>query len=144
MRLSSAFRASVIALAVLAAATVSAYADSGTIYFKVVKAGFIIGGSGGTGTLTFHGHSYPLSIGGLSAGLVFGAAETTFSGTVSHIHAAGDVAGVYAAAGAGAAAGSGKGMIVLTNPQGAVLELSGRQRGLMVNLDLSGMAISLR
>jgi hypothetical protein len=54
MRLSSAFRASVIALAVLAAATVSAYADSGTIYFKVVKAGFIIGGSGGTGTLTFH------------------------------------------------------------------------------------------
>ena len=27
----------------------------------------------GTGTLTFHGRTYPLSIGGLSAGLVFGA-----------------------------------------------------------------------
>jgi hypothetical protein len=84
------------------------------------------------------------AIGGISAGLVFGAAETTFSGTVSHIRAAGDVAGVYAAAGAGAAAGRGTGVIVLTNPKGAVLELSGRQRGLMVNVDLSGMAISLK
>jgi lipid-binding SYLF domain-containing protein len=111
MRFSSAFRASVIALTALVTATVSAYADSGAISFKVVKAGFIIGGSGGSGTLTFQGHSYRLSIGGISAGLVFGAAETTFSGTVSHIRAAGDVAGVYAATGAGAAAGRGTGVI---------------------------------
>jgi hypothetical protein len=34
--------------------------------------------------------------------------------------------------------------IVLTNEKGAVLELSGRQTGLMVNADLSGLAISLR
>ena len=144
MRFSSTFRASVIALAALAAATVSAYAESGAINFKVVKAGWIIGASAGTGNLTFQGHSYRLSIGGLSAGLVFGAAETTFSGTVSHIHSAGDIAGVYGAAGAGAAAGRGNGMIVLTNAKGAVLQLSGRQRGLMINADLSGMAISLR
>ena len=144
MRHSSAFRTSVIALAALAAATVSAYADSGTIYFKVVKAGWIIGGSGGAGTLTFQGHTYRLSIGGISAGLVFGVAETTFSGTVSHIHTAGDVAGVYAAVGAGAAVGPGNGAIVLSNPNGAVLQLSGRERGLMLNVDLSGMGISLR
>jgi len=110
-----------------------------------VKAGFIVGASGGSGTLTFQGHTYRLSIGGISAGLVFGAAETTFSGTVSHINAAGDVAGVYAAAGAGAAGLTAAGaVIVLTNPKGAVLELSGRQRGLMINIDLSGMAISLK
>ena len=33
---------------------------------------------------------------------------------------------------------------MLTNQKGAVLEVSGRQTGLMVNLDLSGMALSLR
>jgi hypothetical protein len=33
---------------------------------------------------------------------------------------------------------------VLTNQKGAILELSGTQTGLMVNADLSGLAISLR
>jgi hypothetical protein len=31
---------------------------------------------------------------------------------------------------------------VLTNQKGAVLELSGRQFGLMANVDLSGLAIA--
>ena len=34
--------------------------------------------------------------------------------------------------------------IVLTNQKGAVLELSGRQVGLMANADLSGLAITLK
>jgi hypothetical protein len=33
---------------------------------------------------------------------------------------------------------------VLTNQKGAVLELSGEQIGLLANVDLSGLAISLR
>jgi hypothetical protein len=33
---------------------------------------------------------------------------------------------------------------VLTNPNGAVLTLSGRQAGLIVSADLNGMAISMR
>ena len=39
---------------------------------------------------------------------------------------------------------AGVGGIVLTNEKGAVLELSGRQTGLMLNADFSGLAISLR
>jgi hypothetical protein len=35
-------------------------------------------------------------------------------------------------------------VIVLTNEKGAVLELQGRQIGLIANLDLSGLVISLR
>jgi len=54
------------------------------------------------------------------------------------------VAGVYGAAGAGAAVGVGAGTIVLKNEKGAVLALNGREVGLIANLDLSGMAISLR
>jgi hypothetical protein len=45
-----------------------AQADSGRIQFTVVKAGLVIGGSGGSGTLSFKGRRYPLSIGGLRYG----------------------------------------------------------------------------
>jgi hypothetical protein len=122
----------------------NAHADSGTIRISVLKGGWFIGASGGSGTLTFRGRKYPLSIGGLSAGLVFGASQTYLAGRVSNIYQPSDVAGVYGAGGAGAAVGRGVSAIVLTNQKGAVLELSGQQTGLMVNADLSGLAISLR
>ncbi len=121
-----------------------AHADSGTIRISVLKGGWFIGASGGSGTLTFHGRQYRLSIGGLDAGLVFGASQTYLSGAVTNIFRPSDVAGVYGAGGAGAALGTGVRAIVLTNEKGAVLQLSGRQTGLMVNADLSGLAISLR
>jgi lipid-binding SYLF domain-containing protein len=146
MRISHQLRAGLIGLIAVVGASVSsaAYADSGIVRFSVLKAGWFIGGSGGSGVLTFHGRRYPVSIGGLSAGLVFGASETHFVGTVTNIFRPSDVAGVYGAAGAGAAIVGGAGAIVLTNEKGAVLSLSGRQIGLIANLDLSGMAISIR
>jgi hypothetical protein len=94
--------------------------------------------------LIFHGRRYPLSIGGLSAGLVFGASETRLYGCVSNIRRPSDVVGVYGGAGAGAALVVGAGAIMLRNEKGAVLRLSGRQVGLIANADLSGLAISLR
>lgn len=146
MRLATRSRAALIALCALAgiAFTSAAQADSGRISFAVYKAGWFIGGSGGSGTLYFHGRRYHISIGGLSAGLVFGASKTYFHGTVSHIRSPYDVSGVYGAGGAGAAVIHGVRAIVLTNEKGAVLSLSGRQVGLMANVDLSGLAISVR
>jgi hypothetical protein len=146
MRISHRFRAGLIALMALVGSSVSseAYADSGTIRISVVKGGWFIGASGGSGTLTFHGRTYPLSIGGLSAGLVFGASQTYLIGRVSNITRPSDVAGVYGAVGAGAAIGAGAGAIVLRNEKGALLQMQGRQVGLIANVDLSGLAISLR
>jgi hypothetical protein len=146
MRLSSAFRAACIVLTLLtgAAFTSAAHADSGTISFKVIKAGFIVGGSGGSGTLNFHGHSYPLGIGGISYGFTFGASETRFHGTVSNINRASDVSGVYAAGNVGAAVGRGAQAIVLTNQHGAVLSLSGRSVGAIVSADLNGLAVTVK
>ena len=139
-------RIGLVGLAALAALSMAsaAKADSGTISFNVVKAGFVVGGSAGSGTLNFHGKHYPISIGGLSYGFTFGASDTRFHGTVTHIRRPSDVAGVYAAAGGGAAAGRGAQAIVLQNPNGATLRLSGRSAGLIVAADLNGMAISLR
>jgi len=139
-------RMGLIGLMALAGASISssAHADSGVVRITVVKAGWFLGGAGGTGTLTFHGRVYPLSIGGLSAGLVFGASGTHFVGTVHNIYSPGDVAGVYGQANAGAAVGLGVGATVLTNEKGAVLHLTGREIGLIADLDLSGMAVALR
>jgi hypothetical protein len=146
MKISSKFRS--VAVAVIAAAGVSfasaAHADSGKIRFAVYKAAFFVGGTGGEGTLTFHGRRYPVSVGGISGGLAFGASKTYFQGTVRHIRRARDVTGVYVAAGGGGALGRGAQVIVMTNDKGAQLELSGRQVGLQVNADLSGMSITVK
>ena len=146
MRISNKFRTGVIALIAVAGASLSsaAFADSGSISFKVLKAGFVIGGSGGSGTLTFHGRSYRISIGGISYGFTFGASETRFYGTVSNIRGPGDVSGVYAAGNVGAAVGRGAQAIVLTNQHGAVLTLTGRSVGAIVSADLNGLAITVK
>jgi hypothetical protein len=143
MKICSTVRATLIALIALAGLTSAGLADSGTVRLTIYKAGFIIGGSGGSGTLHFHGRTYRLSLGGLDYGLLFGGSKTELYGTVSHINRPSDVAGVYGAAGAGLAVGGGARAIVLTNQKGAILELSGKQVGLLANVDLSGLAITL-
>jgi hypothetical protein len=122
----------------------AARADSGTVRISFVKAGWIVGGAVGSGTLTFHGRTYPLTVGGLTYGLTFGGSQTYLHGRVRNIRRPSDIEGVYGAVGAGATIIRGPQAIVLTNQKGAVLEVSGRQTGLMVNFDLSGMALTLR
>ena len=144
MQVMSGMRAGLLAIAALLGAVSVAHADSGTISIRIFKAGFVIGGSAGEGVLTFHGRSYPLSIGGLSYGFTFGASETRFHGTVSNINRPSDVNGVYGQGGAGAAIIKGAQGIVLANQSGAVLTLSGEQTGLIVSADLSGLVLSLK
>lgn len=143
MRIASAIRAVILALAVFAGLSTVSYADEGTVTLTIYKAGWIIGGSGGGGSLYFQGRYYPLSTGGLDYGLVFGGSKAVLHGRVRNIWSPSDVAGVYGAAGAGLAVGPGARAIVLTNQKGAVLELSGSQVGLLANLDLSGLAITV-
>jgi lipid-binding SYLF domain-containing protein len=143
MKMSSVLRAALVAVIAFASLS-SARADEGYVSLVIYKAGWIIGGSGGSGVLHFHGRSYGLSTGGLDYGLVFGGSKTVLRGRVSNIWRPSDVAGVYGAAGAGLAVGRGARAIVLTNQKGAVLELAGSQVGLMANADLSGLAITMR
>src|SRR3954453_3365569 len=156
MKIASIARAMLVAIAAFAGLSTAAQADGDTVVLTIYKAGWIIGGSGGSGTLNFRGRSYSLSTGGLDYGLVFGGSKTVLRGRVSNFNRPSDVAGVYGAAGAGlaggtglrgaagagAAVGPGARAIVLSNQKGAVLELSGRQTGLMANADLSGLAIT--
>ena len=142
MKISSILAAALVALATFALP--AANADEGTVSLVIYKGGWIIGGSAGHGTLNFHGRYYPLDVGGIDYGFLFGGSRTVLWGRVSNIWRPSDVAGVYGAAGAGLALGVGVRGIVLVNQKGAVLELSGRQIGLMANADLSGLAITMR
>jgi len=134
------------ALAALAGVSLAspARADTCAISFSVLKAGWFVGGSGGSGVLRCGARSYPISIGGISAGFVFGASETRFRGRAEFYGSPYTVAGVYGAAGAGAALGVGAQAIALRNEKGATLYLTGRQVGLQINADLSGLSISMR
>jgi opacity protein-like surface antigen len=143
VKILSAIRTVLIVLIAAVSMPAVSSADSGSVTLTIYKAGWIIGGSGGSGTLNFQGRTYPLSIGGLDYGLVFGGSKTVLRGRVRNITRPSDVAGVYGAAGAGIAVGTGARAIVLTNQKGAVLELTGKQTGLLLNADLSGLAITL-
>ena len=144
MKIASVLRTALVALIAVVAFSTASRAESGTVTLTIYKAGWIIGGSGGSGVLDFHGRRYRLTTGGLDYGLVFGGSKTVLRGRVSNISRPSDVAGVYAAAGAGLTVGRGARGIILTNQKGAVLELTGRQVGLMANVDLSGLAITLK
>ncbi len=143
MRLSSVVRAVLLVLALFAGSS-AARADEGTVTLIIFKAGWFVGGSFGSGVMTFHGQTYGLSAGGIDGGLVFGGSQTTLSGRVRNIRRPEDIAGVYGAAGAGLALGAGVRGLLLTNQNGAILELGGKQLGVIANLDLSGLAITLK
>ena len=144
MKKFSAYGTGLAVLAALALSSSTSSADSGGVTLTIYKAGWIIGGYGGSGVLNFHGRTFALSAGGLDYGLVFGGSKTVLHGRVTHINRPSDIAGIYGAAGAGLAVGGGARAIVLTNEKGAVLELSGKEVGLLANVDLSGLAITLK
>lgn len=134
--------------ALLAAFTLSLAApapvQAQTIGIRIVKGGWFIGGAGGEGVLTIGRRNYPLTIGGLSAGLVFGGSVSDLVGNVYNLRRPRDIEGVYTAIGAGGAAVVGVQAMRLQNANGVVLELRGQKVGLEFSFDLSGMAISLR
>lgn len=134
--------------ALLAAFTVVAASptpsDAQSIGIRIVKGGWFIGGAGGSGTLVLGRRHYPLTIGGISAGLVFGGSVTDLEGRVYNLRRPSDIEGVYTAIGAGGAAIVGAQAMRLQNANGVVLELRGNKVGLEFAIDLSGMAISLQ
>ncbi|MCC6380779.1 MAG: DUF1134 domain-containing protein [Burkholderiales bacterium] len=115
-----------------------------TIDIRIFRAGFIVGGSGGSGTLYFKNNGYNLGIGGVSLGATIGVARADFVGEVYNLKEARDIEGTYAAIAATAAAAGGVGITELQNQRGVRLRLQGTQIGLMVSIDLSGMIITIR
>jgi lipid-binding SYLF domain-containing protein len=133
-----------IAAGTLLFANLAVAAPSGTIGLTLYKAGFIVGGSGGSGTLTFKGKQYPLTIGGVSLGATIGVSKAELVGEVYNLKSPSDIEGTYTAGQAGVAIAGGAKVAELKNSKGVVLKVQGKQVGLELALDLSGMEVSLK
>jgi len=120
-----------------------AEAATGRVSLHIASAGFIFGVTGGSGALTFGGRQYPLNVGGIRAGALIGVSAADLVGTASNLHAPGDIAGIYSAVGAGLSVAGGRTATQLSNANGVVLRLRGRQVGFSFSIDLAGMSISL-
>ena len=137
------FKTAAAALVVaLTVANASAMAGTGSVRLRFVSAGFIIGLGGGEGRLTFHGHTYPLRIGGVSIGTI-GASGGTLVGRALNLHHASDIVGTFTAVGAGVAIAGGAQVLRMRNSNGVVLELKGMQAGFAANLGVSGFSLSM-
>ena len=119
------------------------FAETGSIHLKITKVGFIVGVGGGSGTLHFRGHTYRLSLGGVSAGTI-GVAGAELVGTAANLRTAQDIVGTYSAAAASVAVAGGAKVVTLKNANGVVLTLHGKQVGFEASLSVSGLTISLR
>jgi hypothetical protein len=55
----------VVTALMLVGAPTQSRAQTGVININIVKVGFILGIGGGSGTLTFNGNVYPITVGGV-------------------------------------------------------------------------------
>ena len=132
-----------VAVSVLMVASMPSHAQTGTVRLHIVKAGFIVGVGGGSGTLTYQGRTYRLSIGGIGVGSL-GVAAVDLVGTARHLRRPADIAGIYGAAGAGATFVAGAEAATLQNEKGVILTVRGAQVGFQISLGLAGMTIALQ
>jgi lipid-binding SYLF domain-containing protein len=131
-----------VAAAVLVTATLPSKAETGSVRFRVTKAGFILGVGGGTGVLHFRGKNYPLRVSGISAGTI-GVAQADLVGTAHNLRTATDIAGTYTAGSASVAVAGGAKVARLQNANGVVLELHGAQAGFELSLNLGGATVTM-
>ena len=134
----------IVAAGTMLFASLATAAPDGTIELTLYKAGFIVGGSGGEGTLKFKGKQYPVSIGGVSLGATIGVSKAELIGEVYNLKQPSDIEGTYSAGTASLAVAGGAKVAELKNSKGVVLKVKGKQVGLEAALDLSGMSVSLK
>ena len=133
----------VMALLMGHVAAANAQQADAKIEFKVVKAGLIIGGSSGSGTLHYKGKQYPLTFGGVSLGATFGVSEADLVGDVFNLKKLEDIEGTYGGGKAGATLSEGTKYVHIENTKGVEIKASGKQVGMEISLDLNGMKIRL-
>jgi len=138
------FCAAIVVAAIMLIGALSwSYAETGSVRFNIVKAGFIVGLGGGSGTLNFQGQNYRLSIGGINVGTI-GASAVELVGTAENLRTAADIAGAYTQGSAALAVVGGGRVAELRNTNGVVLKVSGPAIGLEASLSLSGLTVSMQ
>jgi hypothetical protein len=133
-----------LALGLAAPATPSFAQAAGQVRVQIVKAGLLVGGGVGRGTLIYRGKTYPFRITGLSFGITAGATVGRLEGWASDIREVGDFAGTYSSVGGGFALVGGVNGVQLRNEKGVTIVLRGPKAGLELAANISTIAIALK
>jgi len=128
----------------MASSVVAAKKPDATIQFDIVRAGLVVGFSGGSGTLHYKGKDYPITIGGVSLGATIGASKAELVGEVYNLKQVEDIEGIYAAGKAGVAVAAGEKHAHLKNSKDVEIMVKGKQVGLEFSLDLNGLEVKLK
>lgn len=116
----------------------------GQVSIEAEQFGLLLGGSSGSGTLTFHGKEYPFKLKGLSAGLNVGVSKMAASGEVYDLKEVSKFPGTYTKLEASVALGGGVGGMRLKNENGVIMTLHSRTKGLDLNLGtLTGVTVTM-
>src|SRR6516165_2011946 len=105
-----------------------------------------IGGSSGSGTLTYRGKNYPFRVSGLAIGRV-GVTSSSAVGDVFNLRHLHDFNGHYTVSGAGTRGvtlGAGRTGTIMSNQAGVIVRLSSTQKGLAVNATGGGLTMQLQ
>jgi hypothetical protein len=116
----------------------------GKVSIEEKQFGLIIGGSKGSGTLTFQGKEHPFKLKGLSLGANVGVSKMSAAGEVYDMTSISQFPGTYTKLDASVALGGGVGGLRLKNENGVIMVLHSRTQGVDVNLgSMSGMTVTM-
>jgi hypothetical protein len=105
-----------------------------------------IGGSSGSGTLTYRGKNYPFRVSGMAIGRV-GVTNSSAVGDVFNLRHLQDFNGNYTVGGAGTRGvtlGAGRTGTIMSNQAGVIVRISSTQRGVAVNATGGGLTMQLQ
>jgi len=137
-----------LAIAVMPAVTQAKRHSGPDATLRMSTGGFAlgIGGSSGSGTLTFRGKNYPFRVSGLAVGRV-GVTSSSAVGDVFNLRHLQDFNGRYTVGGAGTRGvtlGAGRTGTIMSNQAGVIIRISSTQRGLAVNATGGGLTMQLQ
>src|SRR5271166_6107584 len=135
--------AGALVLCVPSAQATKAKKPDATVEFSGGSVAAGIGYSWGSGTLTYKGVKYPITVEGLSAGSV-GVTDVTASGKVYHLAKLADFEGNYTSGSAGATVGGGGSVTKMANQNGVVINLVSTTQGLNFSIAAGGMKVKLK
>ena len=138
-----------LVVAVMAGSTQAAKHHSGpdaTLRMSIGGVHLGIGGSSGSGTLTYRGKNYPFRVSGLAVGRV-GVTSSSAVGDVFNLRHLQDFNGNYTVSGAGTRGvtlGAGRTGTLMSNQAGVIVRISSTQRGVAVNATGGGLTMQLQ
>lgn len=114
------------------------------VRIEQVQVAFIGSVQRGGGSVTYHGRTYPITVGGLGIGGI-GASKFTATGSVYKLREIGDLAGPYVQLREGWALGdAGRGRLWLRNDKGVIIQLVTRRKGIQLSLGADGVVVAFK